>query len=161
MAVNTTPPTAHDYERTIDQYRQRIDQLEKAIDAALAPEGRVRLMTVPHDGHEPEATCPACPHGRGGEGGVSEPTYTLAAALEAVEELADLIDPLLEVAAIDVADVHGTDYARPLVEALEPRPRRRKLARCLVERLIHDEEIALHLTQTPGPDETTDERNRP
>lgn len=30
--------------------------------------GQVRLMTVPHDGHEPKATCPACPHGRGGEG---------------------------------------------------------------------------------------------
>lgn len=39
---------------------------ERAAD--LATEGRVRLMTVPHDGHEPEAACPACPHGRGGEG---------------------------------------------------------------------------------------------
>lgn len=40
MAINTTPPTAADYERTIGQYRQRIDQLEKAIEAALAASDR-------------------------------------------------------------------------------------------------------------------------
>lgn len=40
MAINTTPPTAHDYERTIHQCRQRIDQLEAAVDEVRAAANR-------------------------------------------------------------------------------------------------------------------------
>lgn len=40
MAINTTPPTAHDYERTIHQYRQHIEQLEAVVEAVLAAADR-------------------------------------------------------------------------------------------------------------------------
>lgn len=40
MAINTTPPTAHDYERTIHQYRQHIEKLEAVVEAALTAADR-------------------------------------------------------------------------------------------------------------------------
>jgi len=87
------------------------------------------------------------------------PRYSLPGALVALDELVELFDTLLAVAAADVHDEYDVVLAEGLLFRHEleipPDRDRRRLARALVERLAADPDVVLY----PAP--TTEKGTQP
>lgn len=88
-----------------------------------------------------------------------EPRYSLIDAIEALDELVDVFDGLLVVAAADVEADYGLKLAAGLLfnegVYIPPDRDRRRLARALVERLAADPDVVLY------PRTTTEKGTQP